>query len=196
MSVCVVRILFEEEKMKRHRIFFALIICLFLSSSALAVIHVDDFEYPKPGQDNFVNGVFQYNIVPMPGLGYTAWDITDLGPPHSGNALALWPAIAEVTFALNPGEYVDYAAIDFSDFANGTIFEVTGTLGISTVEIFWNGGVWESADTSGVNLGEITMIRLMSYEGLFDNLTINVVPEPATILLFGLGGSFLLRKRR
>jgi hypothetical protein len=41
---------------------------------------------------------------------------------------------------------------------------------------------------------EIYKVILSSSEGGFDNLTINVVPEPATLLLFGLGAAFL-RKR-
>ena len=175
--------------------FFMLIVNSVLSSPAGAAVYVEDFEYDKPDQNDFTNGVFHHNIMPMPPLNSPFWDINDFGSPPSGNALDLWPAVDEVTFDLNPGEYVTDVSIEFCDYANSTIFEVTGTLDTYMVEIFWNDGIWESADTSGQNLGQITMVRLISEEGLFDNLTINVVPEPATFLLFGLGAAFLRKKR-
>ena len=186
---------------KLHTLLFALIMGLMLSSPVLSVQFVEDFEYETPGSNSFTNGVFQHNILPPPGgpPGSEWWVIDDgfVNPtPISGNALALAPAIDEIIFDLGLGEYVDYAAVDSVDWGGGTTFEVTGTLDTYTAEILWNGGIWESADTSGANVGEITMIRLMSYEGLFDNLTINVVPEPSTLLLLGLGGLALLRKRR
>jgi hypothetical protein len=176
---------------------FSVLITCILSSHASAVQYVEDFEYEKPAQNDFTNGIFQHSIELKPPLDYLFWDITDdsVPPPPDCNFLLLAPAIDEITFALDPGEYVDYASIEFCDYANSTIFEVTGTLGRYTSEIFWNGGTWESADTCGQPLGQITMIRLISSEGGFDNLTINVVPEPSTLLLLSLGAAFL-RKRR
>ncbi len=176
-------------------LFFVLIISFILSSPAVAEIYVEDFNYEKPDQNDFTNEVFHHNIMPIGILDIPVWDISDEWLPPSGNALDLWPAIDEITFDLAPGEYVNYASIEFCDYANSTIFEVTGTLGKCTAEIFWNGGAWQTANTSGQPLGQITMIRLISSEGAFDNLTINVLPEPATLLLFGFGTAFL-RKRR
>jgi len=178
-------------------LFFMLIICLILSSPASAIQYIEDFEYDKPDQNDFINGLFQHSIKSKTPLNRPYWDITDIviPSPPSGNFLLLAPAVDEITFALDPGEYVDFVSIEFCDYANSTIFEVTGTLGRYTSEIFWNDGIWESTDTSGQPLGQITMVRLISSEGGFDNLTINVVPEPASLLLFGLGAAFL-RKRR
>lgn len=174
-------------------LFFVLIISLMLSSPAVALMYVEDFEYDKPDQNDFTNGVFNHNIMPMPPLNSPFWDISDFGSPPSGNALDLWPAADEVTFNLSLGEYVDYVSIDFIDWLGDTTFEVFGTLDTYSVSILPGG--WTSADTSGQNLGQITMVKLSSYEGAFDNLTINVVPEPATFLLFGLGAAFLRKKR-
>ena len=178
-------------------LFFVLIISLVLSSPAGAALYVEDFEYETPAQNDFANGVFQHSILPPAGgqPGSEWWLITNdfvNPPPISGNALFLAPAIDEITFDLGVGEYVNYAAIDFVDWGGNTTFEVIGTLDTYSVSIL--PGNWTSADTSGQNLGQITMVKLSSYEGAFDNLTINVVPEPATFLLFGFGAAFL-RKR-
>ena len=173
------------------------VVALVVAAPTMAVQHVEDFEYETPASDTFTNGVFQHNIVPIPPLDYVWWEISDdfSNPtPTSGNALVLAPATDEVTFDLGLGEYVNYAAIDFADWGGGTTFEVIGTLDTYSVSI--SSGGWGSADTSGQSLGEITMIKLISYEGVFDNLTIDVVPEPATLGLLLIGGLALLKRRR
>ena len=184
---------------KFNNLFLALIVGLILTSSVMAVQHVEDFEYATPGSNSFTNGIFNHNILP-PIWGQSGdehWEISDFGPYPSGTALELCPAIDEITFNLGPGEYVDYAAVDCADYASNTTFEVIGTLGTYSVLIesdFWND--WDFVDTTGQTLGEITMIKLISDEAAFDNLTINVVPEPTTLLLLGLGTLGLTRKRR
>ncbi|GAG80673.1 unnamed protein product [marine sediment metagenome] len=177
---------------KLHVLFFALITCLMLSSPAPAVVYVENFEDDSnPTEPGFASSIFNHNILPVDGWGL----LDDVGPPFpSGYALYLWPAIDEITFDLGPGEYVDYAAIDFQDWGGATTFDVIGTLDSFSVQT--SSSAWQTVDTTGQNLGQITMVRLSSYEGGFDNLTINVVPEPATILLFGLGTLAVLRKRR
>jgi len=163
-----------------------------LSSPAPAVVYVENFEDDSnPTEPGFASSIFNHNILPVDGWGL----LDDVGPPFpSGYALYLWPAIDEITFDLGPGEYVDYAAIDFQDWGGATTFDVIGTLDSFSVQT--SSSAWQTVDTTGQNLGQITMVRLSSYEGGFDNLTINVVPEPATILLFGLGTLAVLRKRR
>ncbi len=172
----------------------ALITGLMLPAPTMTVQYVEDFEYETPSQNTFTNGVFQHNIVPMAGLDYTVWEISDFGSPPDGKALDLWPAIDEVMFDLNPGQYVDCVTLDFVDWGGNTTFEASGTLGTYSWQPFGGFGIWDSADTSGQNLGGITMVKLSSYEEAFDNLTINIVPEPSTFLPLGLKASIMSDK--
>jgi hypothetical protein len=181
------------------------------SSSAVAELYVEDFEYEKPGRNDFTNGVFQHNILPIPPLNLPVWDISNFGsPPADSNALDLWPAIDEITFDLGPGEYIDYVSLDVISWAADTTVEVyhdvyfnngSSTQGELEIQCMPDHG-WNSEDTGFLrdiyldcDRIEIYKVILSSSEGGFDNLTINVVPEPATLLLFGLGAAFL-RKRR
>lgn len=100
----------------------------------------------------------------------------------------LAPAEDDVTFNLAPGEYVDWAGVTLLDYCGTgcTQFEVVGTEGSMT---FQNTtvGEQETYDTTGLDLGEIVTVHLRSYEGLFNDLMINVVPEPATLELLMIG---------
>ncbi len=167
-------------------------VLLLLTSFANATHHVEGFEYPKPDSNSFSYDIFQHNIVPQPDLDYVVWNISTFGSPPSGKALDLWPAVDEITFDLAPGEYVDYVAFDFIDWGGSTIVEVTIDSDIFPIEAYLS-EVWMYVELIAPQ-EEITMLRLSSYEGAFDNITVNVVPEPATILLLTLGG-IALRKR-
>ncbi|MBN1553864.1 MAG: PEP-CTERM sorting domain-containing protein [Phycisphaerae bacterium] len=168
---------------------------LILSSPALAVQHVDDYEYAKPSQDTFTHGIFQHNITPISGNNNAYWDFYEMNAQY-GDSLCLWPARDEITFDLGAGEFVDFVSIDFIDWTNGeTTVEVIGTK--NTYTMANPNSVWLHADTSGKDLGNITKIRFFSYEGAFDNLTVNVTPEPASIFLLGIGGlAFRFRTKR
>ena len=110
---------------------------------------------------------------------------------------------------LEPGQFVDYAEVWMSgqDLLPAPLtFHVLG-LNNAGAPLEWafttppTGAEWVFASTEGLGFGQITEIRLTSpKEGLFDNLAINIVPEPATVglLAFGLLGLVpkRLRKRR
>lgn len=163
------------------------ILALAPAGSAVADILIEDFEDPGGG------GAFD------PAFNHVLHDVGDPNSPGfwelDGEVLWLYPATDEVTFNLGPGEYVDWAEVTLADFCGVgcTSVEFIGTAGSM---LFENVSVSaeETYNTTGLGLGEITGVVLTSYEGRFDNLTINVVPEPATAVLLTLTSA--LRRRR
>jgi len=81
----------------------------------------------------------------------------------------------EVTFDTLPGEYVDWASVYAADDGyDGTTVEFVGTLDSASFSVSGSG----TFDTTGLELGEITSVRLTAdgtEVSLFDDLTINVV---------------------
>jgi len=196
--------------LKLHVALFSIvIICFLLSSLAGAEIYVENFNYAKPDQNDFINGLFHHSIEELPPMDLPIWDISDEWSPPDGTALNLRPALDEITFDLEPGEYIDHFSIDIISWTTDTncvayydiYFDDFTTQGETIIQCMPGHG-WLSADPGnirdvyfGCDRIEIYKVILSSSEGGYDNLTINVVPEPATLLLFGLGATFL-RKRR
>ena len=187
---------------------FPLFIIGLLSSPAVAVLYVEDFEYAKPDQNDFINGLFHHSIKELPPMDLPIWDISDEWSPPDGTALNLRPALDEITFILEPGEYIDYVSVDVISWADDTTVKVYYDVyfgdysvqgeAIAEIPSGWDWGHPLEFDPSDSIYDEdrieIYEVILSSSEGGFDNLVINVIPEPATLLLFGLGVAFL-RKR-
>jgi len=190
-------------------LFFVLVVSFILSSPAVAEIYLEDFNYEKPDQNDFTNGVFNHSIEELPPLDIPLWDISDEWSPPDGTALNLWPAVDEITFNLDPGEYIDYVSVDVISWADDTTVKVYydvyfnggSTQGETIAEIpsGWDWGYPLEFDPGDFFYGEdrieIYEVILSSSQAGFDNLTINVVPEPATLLLFGIGAAFLQKRR-
>jgi hypothetical protein len=154
----------------------------FASGSAQAETIVEDFGRPsEPGFDGF----FLHSLInPPPANAF--WEFTDqqsLASP--GNyELFLAPATDNIRFATSPSQFVDFAAVTVTDYCGLGCTSVT-FVGAAGTKEFKNSavGVSQIFDTIGLNLGAINQIVLTSAEGAFDNLTVNVVPEPSTFLL-------------
>ena len=95
---------------------------------------------------------------------------------------------------MEPGQYVDYARVDLVNGGGSNSFEAIGQGSYIVQDTPFL--QWQTADTTGQDLGQITMVKLLAYEGAFDNLTINVVPEPFSLVLLGIGGLILAHRRR
>ena len=156
---------------------------------------IEDFE---EGAGGGFDPAFNHTFVPHPGIVTPWWAFTTSYFAQDSYALVLAPVIDEVTFNLDPGEYVDWAGVRMDDECDGTctVFAVIGTNDSRTFSA--SDDSWGPYDTTGLDLGEIIMVYLSSYHGAFDDLMIHVVPEPTTLPLLALGAvlATLYKRRR
>jgi hypothetical protein len=176
----------EEQKMKN--ILILLTALLLITTSAQAVLYIEDFE--EAGTVGF-DPLFNHNLT-------GSWELVTWQSLYGWLALYL-DGTDEVTFNTSSGEYVDWAGVSVRDFAAGdTNVTFIGTLDSVRFEYGNSGGLNEVRyfDTTGLNLGNIQMVRLGGAgESFFDDLKINVVglssgPMPDLIDLGELYRSF------
>lgn len=187
------------------------ILCSVAVTPALGVMQVDDFEGGSGG--GFNNPVFRHEVL--------ASETSQVGPLYefaASNAvpldhwLYLYPGTDYITFDLEEGQFVDYAEVwttlVFSiplpvPLYNFAFFHVFGVDAFGNAfdvryDYIGDGGDPQFLSTEGAGFVEITEIRLtVEKTGAFNDVAINVVPEPATLgfLALGLVGFFRHRPR-
>jgi len=111
------------------------------------------------------------------------WSLTDLYSPT--DCLWLWPASDYITLDLTPGLYIEHASVDLFDRGGNTTVEFVGTIG--TLSFEHDVGTWQTYEADIADIGPIQGVQLYSYDGLFDDVGLTVVPEPGTLMLFVCG---------
>jgi hypothetical protein len=165
-----------------------------------AILVTEDFQVAGdpdvPGFDPIFNHQIGLDELGRPYSPHSRLDSGRFTSP--GHSLFVGSGTDYVTFNLGSGEYVDYVGVWTTCYQDSppAYFHVIGTEGDLLQQI--PGGFmlpFVRFDTSAVNLGAITEIRLTGPEAYFDDLTINIVPEPGAICLFAMGGLLLTRRR-
>jgi hypothetical protein len=171
----------DISKMKFPRIFPGLAFGILISMGASAgTIVVEDFEDGAVGAfDPFINYSFRNPAEVRARL------LTDFfSPPGyllflSGNTTGI------LTFNTQPYQSIASASLEYADYSGGgaaTVVEFVGKLGVQGFTIKNSGPV--PISTAGLDLGPITEIRLHgSLESSFDNIVLEVVPEPGALPL-------------
>lgn len=113
------------------------------------------------------------------------------------NSLGLEPGTDLITFDLARDEFISYASVSFMNNCGGpcTTVEFVGTLGTQSFGSVIGHPGWQFIDTTGLDLGLITEIRLSASQSIFDDVSVNVVPEPGSAFLVLSGAWILLRKK-
>jgi hypothetical protein len=152
----------------------------------------EDFEDGTAGGfDTFI----EYQFV-SPGAPYARFINDFISPP--GHILFLGRStVARLTFNTAPPQFINFASIDFGDSSGGgpaTVVEFVGEDGVG--QFSSRNARMSTVDTNGLALGRIIQINLYgSLESIFDNIVLEVVPEPHGLVLIG-SAAILLTSRK
>lgn len=155
-----------------------------LQNRTLAGVWIEDFE-------NGFDLRFNHQLT-----GFDSFEtFSFVSPTHS---LGLQPGTDSITFDLGSDELISYASVWFMNNCgvSCTTVEFIGTLGSQSFGSTIGFPEWEFVDTTGLELGHIAEIRLSSDQSIFDDISVNVVPEPGTAFLMLTCGWIFLRNPR
>lgn len=115
------------------------------------------------------------------------------GAALSGGEVVMVPGQDEITFNLDPGQFVQFASVTAD--SNNVPVEVEFFSDGSSVTLM-TGAFGGTVDSSGTGLSEISKIRVQGLESALTQVLIDVIPEPASALMLGAGVLALLSRRR
>lgn len=189
--------LVKEIIMRKLSCFIPLLLCL-LATKSEAVLYTDNFEYPQPSGNAWtsVDGIFTHTI-----SNDAIWAIS--GDPTNPRMI-LSQGHYTVDFNLLPGQSVNYISFNFTinelystnvriyapDFMHviGICYDSPSSTFDSDLEDIDVQGACSMTFYSSPDMD------IMDVGLTLDNISINIVPEPSSILLLGLSSLAVLRK--
>lgn len=171
-----------------------------------AAIITDDL---SDGPDAVFNFDFDLSTPGVQGPGATGNDFAspdddnDAFAGDLGSGLALFPDQVEITFNVPLGDMLFFEITGESfvsptgstnvrfigeDATSGAITDKTLPIG--------PGPFTEASNDPFVNMASVNRVIIDSFEARFDQIRYELVPEPASLALLGLGGVVLMGRRR
>ena len=121
-------------------------------------------------------------------------DLSPVAPfPSSPHAMFRFSGSDEVTFGLSPGETVSRAKVSVNSLYGEAHVTFVGSSDSRSFMFMQGQQAWQSVEVhttdlgdGGLPIGDISRITLVGFEGLFDNVEIDVVGTPAPTPTFDL----------
>lgn len=161
----------------------------------LSPAHADSVIWAEDFEDEDGNGAFDPMFMHVIGAhpddptpSTFNWDFIDLA--LGGVAFGLEPASDYVTVMLEDGQYVSHASVDVYDSDGSSTILFIGATDTLTFESDQDAWITYEADFS--EIGAILAVQIYSWNGEFDDITVTVVPEPASLGLLFCGMTSLL----
>lgn len=146
------------------------------ASAASAALITEDFV------DNLGNDAFD------PAFNHTLTN----GAVLSGGEVVMVPGQDVMTFNLAPGQFVQFASVTATSNNVDVIVEFfSDTTSVTLMTDAFGGTV----DTSGTGLSQISMIRVQGFESALTEVVIDVVPEPTSVFVLGVGVLGVITRR-